>query len=292
MRRCAFLTLDDPSGFVIDDPLAYEPLRALGWEVEALPWRQQRASWQSFDAVVIRTPWDYHLDADAFVAVLEGIERSGVPLENRLDLVRWNLHKSYLRELAAAGVPTVPTLWRAGLAPGDAARLFDELACDEMVIKPVVGANASDAFRVRRDELCTRAAEIEATFAGRPLMAQPFVQAVVAEGEYSLIYFNGALSHAILKTPKRDDFRVQEEHGGTITRVEADDALRRAGAAALAAVGAAPLQARADLVRSNDGAAFWLMELELIEPSLYLRMDSGAPERFARAIDARMGGRD
>ena len=124
-------------------------------------------------------------------------------------------------------------------------------------------------------------------YADREFMAQPFLTHVESEGEYSLCYFNGELSHTILKTPKPLDFRVQEEHGGAIRAVEAGPELRAAGATVLRALGSTPLYARADFVRANDEAGFWLIELELIEPSLYLRMDAGAPERFARALHTR-----
>jgi hypothetical protein len=127
-----------------------------------------------------------------------------------------------------------------------------------------------------------QAAEIEAYFANRPLLIQPFERNIVDEGEYSLIYFNGRLSHAILKVPKSGDFRVQEEHGGDIRAVTAEAALRAAGDAAMQAVGRPLLYGRVDLVRS--GPTFRVMELELIEPALYLRMDPGAPARFADAI--------
>ena len=121
-------------------------------------------------------------------------------------------------------------------------------------------------------------------------MAQPFLSHVVAEGEFSLFYFNGTLSHSILKTPKADDFRVQEEHGGVIRAVEVESKLREAGDAALGALDSVPLYARADFVRANDGGGFWLIELELIEPSLYLRTDPGAPARFAQALHERVNG--
>ena len=121
-------------------------------------------------------------------------------------------------------------------------------------------------------------------------MAQPFLSHVITEGEFSLSYFNGKLSHTILKTPKADDFRVQEEHGGVIRAVEAESELREAGEIALRALDSVPLYARADFVRANHGRGFWLMELELIEPSLYLRMDAEAPERFARALHERASG--
>ena len=292
MPRCAFLTLSDPTGYVIDDDLARAPLAALGWHVEAVPWSAPDAVWTDFDVVVIRSPWDYQDHADAFLDVLAQIEWAGVPLFNSLDLVRWNLRKTYLRELAARGVPIVPTVWREHLAPGDVAALRAEIGADEIVVKPVVSANADGAFWLAREDgseqaAPEQAAACEAYFADRALMAQPFVRSVVEEGEFSLFYFDGAHSHTILKTPKPDDFRVQEEHGGLIQAVHAEPALLAAAAAAMQAIGASPLYARADFVRAPDGA-FWLMELELIEPALYFRMHADAPGHFAAALDARM----
>jgi hypothetical protein len=154
-------------------------------------------------------------------------------------------------------------------------------------VKPVVGAGADGAFRLDIRAATEQADALEAYYAERALMAQPFLQTVVAEGEFSLFYFNGVYSHAVLTTPKAKDFRVQEEHGGVIRAVKPDVALRAAGDAALGAIDEAALYARADFVRSDDGSSFWLMELELIEPSLYLRMDEQAPKKFAEAIDQR-----
>ena len=287
--------MSNPGGYVIDDEHAYEPLRSLGWQVDAVPW-DKPVAWRDYDLVVIRSPWDYHHAPEAFLAVLDEIERLGVPLQNSLDIVRWNLRKTYLRDLAERGVPIVPTVFRDRLDAGDLERLFDEIkgrdhADEEIVIKPVVGANADGAFRLDRRAAVERAAEVETYFAHGSLLAQPFVPAVIDEGEYSLFYFNGEHSHTILKTPETGDFRVQEEHGATIRAVEAEDALLDAGRAAQEAINESLLYLRADFVRSNDGGSFWLMELELIEPSLYLRMDPGAPARFARAIDARFAAR-
>lgn len=284
MKRCAFLTLRDPTGFVIDDDLAYAPLRDLGWRIDAVPWDQLRGDWRAYDAVVIRSTWDYASSPDQFLATLSRIEEANVPLFNDLETVRWNLDKTYLRDLESRGVPIVPTTWRDGLERGELAALFAELGTEEMVVKPVVGAGATGAFRLDRRRLTSkRASEVEAYFAGRPLMVQPFLPVVVSEGEYSLFYFRGELSHAILKTPLPRDFRVQEEHGGEIKPVAADRDLCDAAERALEALDHPLLYARVDLVRAPG--AFWLMELELIEPSLYLRMDAEAPTRFAHALD-------
>ncbi len=284
MRRVAFLTLSNPAGFVIDDDLAIAPLAKRGWQVETLPWNRPGVDWRRYELVVIRSTWDYQHHAEKFLAVLETIERSGTRLENGSETARWNMAKTYLRELAMHGVEIVPTFWRDRLGPGELAPLFEELRSDEGVIKPVMSANAEGAWRLDRALVRERAPEIEAYFANRPLMLQPFERSIVEEGEYSMIYLNGVHSHSILKVPKRGDFRVQEEHGSEIILIKPEPALLAAGNAAIAAIGQKLLYARADLVRSGDG--FRVMELELVEPSLYLRADPAAPDRFADAIAA------
>lgn len=287
MRRVAFLTLHDPADFVIDDELAVLPLARRGIRVETLPWDKPGVDWRQYALVVIRSTWDYHHHAERFLAVLETIESLGVRLVNGSDIVRWNLRKSYLRDLASKGIETVPTFWREGLAPGELVPLFEELRSTDAVIKPVLSGTAQGAWRLDAERARTLAPEIEAYFAGRPLMMQPFERGIVEEGEFSLMYFNGAYSHGILKVPRHGDFRVQEEYGSQILPIVPEPELLAAGNAAIAAVGQKLLYARADFVRSGD--AFRLMELELVEPGLYLRTDAGAPDRFADAIAALVG---
>ena len=286
--------MDSPPSFT-DDDLAVGPLADVGWSVDTVSWRAD-ADWGAFEAIVIRSPWDYFespATLDAFMGVLGRIDASQATLLNGLGAVRWNIRKTYLRELEAAGVPVIPTVWRERLGSGEAVELFDAVGSDEIVVKPVVGGGASGAFRLTRD--APRAAEVEAHYADTALMAQPFVASVLDEGEFSVFAFGGDVSHAALKTPKPHDFRVQEVHGGHITAVAPELALlaaaQRAFDATAAAVGEALLYARADLVRapadSPDG--FWTMEVEVVEPALYFRMDAGAPRRFAAAFAARMG---
>jgi len=289
MPTCAFLTTDGLEGFVTDDELVLGPLRERGVEVALVPWRS-RAEWSRFDVVVIRTTWDYQAAPDEFLEALGAIEGSGVRLANDLDLVRWNLSKTYLRDLCSRGATVVPTHFGAGLRADELRRKFDELGASELVVKPVVGANAGDAYRLTREGLEARAAELEVVFRDRGFLAQPFIPSVVDEGEFSLVFFGGRYSHTILKTPKPGDFRVQEEHGSTVRPVEADGELLAAARRCLAALDRTPLQARVDLVRLADGG-FALMELELIEPALYFRMDAAAPARFVAAFEAWLSGR-
>ena len=287
--RCAFLTLDDPAGYTMDDHLAVVPLARRGWTVEDIPWRRHGVAWMEYDAVVIRSTWDYAKDHDAFLAALAQIVASGVALFNPLDLVAWNIRKTYLRDLAGRGIPIVPTVWRERLAQGELRTLLSEVGSGESVVKPVVGASARGAFRISPSSSDEELSAIERYYADRALMAQPFARAIPVEGELSLFYFNGEYSHAIRKRPRANDFRVQEEHGGSNTPEAATAELRALGAGVLAQLGEAPLYARVDFVRANDAQGYWLMELELIEPSLYLRMDDDAPERFAAALHERAG---
>lgn len=280
MPKCAFLSTDDLEDFVVYDELTYPAFADLGWSVEAVPWRAE-VDWSTWDLVVIRSPWDYQKDAERFLEVLETIDRA-TRLENPLEVVRWNLSKNYLRDLEEKGVPIVPTRWLDVGAPIEP-ELFDALGSERIVVKPRVSGNADHTHVLDATSLAERRDELAEVFARRPFLAQPFVPSVVEEGEYSLFYFGGTYSHAILKTPKSGDFRVQEEHGGTIRAIEPDAALRRAAARVLEAVPLDLLYARVDLVRTEADDPFRLMELELIEPSLYFPYDAESPARFARA---------
>ncbi len=285
MNRIAFLSTDHLDGFTADDHLANEPLQELGWSVETISWRMPDIDWGQFAGIVIRTTWDYHNHLPEFLGVLEQIE-SATRLANPLSIVRWNANKTYLRDLEAHGARVVRTLWEEGRIEGrQIHRWFEELQTDDLVIKPTVSASAADTLRLqKRFEIDPEPLSI---FANRQYMVQPFMNGIVEEGEFSLFYFCGDYSHTILKTPKAQDFRVQEEHGGYIQAVEPTARLLQAGASVMQPIKPMPLYARIDFVHEQDELV--LMELELIEPSLYLRMDDGAPRRFAIAIDAWLG---
>ncbi len=274
--------MDTLDGYVADDDLAIGPLAELGWKVETVSWRNTSVDWNRFEAVVIRTTWDYQRDPDKFLDVLKTIESSGARLENSLDIVRGNLNKTYLRGLDDDGVRTVPTIWDSRYEEGSFGKWLSDFGSDEIIIKPTISATAEYTYRLSEFD-----PELVAIFATRPFMVQPFMPNIVAEGEFSLFYFCGEYSHAILKSPKPSDFRVQEEHGGNIAAVEPTPALLNAGREAIDTIDPTPLYARVDFVRVEDDN-FALMELELIEPALYLRMDDGAPQRFATAFDRMM----
>lgn len=274
--------MDDLEGYVSDDELAIGPLNALGWEVSSVSWRDNNVDWDKFNAVVIRTTWDYHLAPDKFVDALQKIDASTARLENALSTVKWNLNKTYLRDLENKGVTIVPTIWRSGIFTiDDLERWKRELKSDEIILKPTISATARDTFRIK--DIDRNIMEI---FAERSFMIQPFMSSITEEGEFSLFYFNGEYSHAILKRPKNKDFRVQEEHGGIISAVTPEADMLKMAEMINGKIDPLPLYSRIDLVRHDGG--FALMELELIEPALYFRTDPNAAEFFARQLDKRM----
>ncbi len=286
MKRCAYLTMREPGDFVTDYAVSFEPMAARGWQVDTVVWDDPSIHWHEYDAVYICTPWDYPEKPELFLRVLEAIDASPARLFNDLSLVRWNLEKTYLRDLEALGAAIVPSLWFDEFDARAVQSCFPRLGTDTVVIKPQLGANAADTFVLVNPVPDDTLSMLGGTFAGRGFVVQPFMEKIRGEGEYSLFFFDGEFSHAIQKVPASGDFRTQEEHGADIRPVRATEDLIDAARRVLAHVDPTPVYVRADFVR-DDQDRFLLMELELIEPSLYLRTDSGAAGRFAAAFDKR-----
>lgn len=284
MRRVALLTTSLGPDYVTDDHLVVPLLAERGIEASFVRWREYQ-DWTIYDLVVVRSTWDYQRHLDDFLGTLATIA-AATRLENPLHLQRWNVRKTYLQDLASEGIPVVPTVWSDGLAAGDLARLLREVGTGDVVLKPVVGASGEDAFRIPPEGAADQEQELLATFDGRPLMIQPFLSAVLEVGEISVVWIDGEVSHALRKVPRRGEFRSQEEHGGIPKRIALEPALSSAAAAVAEAVARrsprSPLYGRVDFLPGPDG---WLVgELELVEPSLYLRLDPGAARRLADAI--------
>ncbi|NVJ85394.1 MAG: hypothetical protein HWE15_03765 [Algoriphagus sp.] len=283
MPSCAFLSIANTEGWFIDDDLVHPFLKSLGWEIKNIPWNQD-TNWETFDLVVIRSPWDYQQHLEEFIKVLEKIEKSRAVLLNPFDIVKWNIHKNYLFELEEKGVELVPTIRFSTLSAAQLEEAFNQFESQEIIVKPLVGANADDTFRLQKSVPTDWEKAIK-VFQFKEGMIQPFMDAIVEEGEFSLMYFQGHLSHSILKTVGAGDFRVQEEHGGGVIAIESpESSILAAGEKAMAALPQKPFYARVDLVRTPKNT-FALMELELIEPCLYFRFDRHSPERFANLLD-------
>jgi hypothetical protein len=287
MTSCAFLSMDSLEGYVSYDHLAMDALCQYGWQVAEVSWRNCTVDWDQYDVVLIRTPWDYQDDPEAFMAVLEQIEDSSARLENRLELVRWNLNKLYLRELASKGALIVPTCWDQDFSVANFRRWSALFPGRELIVKPLISANADHTYRLPAETEDSVLKELTLLFAQRPFMVQPFMPSVIDEGEYSVFFFGDQYSHTILKTPKPTDFRVQEEHGGLIRAVDPEKQLLVTAREVLRLIDPLPLYSRIDLVRTEKNR-FALMEVELIEPSLYFSYSEPSAELFARAVQDRM----
>lgn len=286
--------MDCLDGFETYEQLIISPLADLGWQVEMVSWRKAAVDWSNYNAVIIRSPWDYQEDASAFLSVLAAIEASSAHLENNLAIVRWNIDKQYLIDLQKRDVTIVPTIWQDRLAQkklsvNNLCEYFDHFGQEQIVLKPRISANADNTFWLTKNNYIQHLEQINLAFSTRDFMVQPFMESVINEGEFSLFYFNGHYSHAILKTPKANDFRVQEEHGGQLLSVTPEPILMEYAQQTMDAIKQLhqiPLYARVDFVRYDNG--FALMEAELIEPSLYFNMDEESPIRFAKAFVERI----
>ena len=279
--------MDSLENFYTYDKLLIEPMSKLGWDAEEISWRKENVDWNDYTAVIVRSTWDYQNDFKKFLNVLESINDSSAHLENDLELMKWNMNKNYLFDLETKGVKIVDTIWEKSFNSNNVHHYFSEFNSEEIIIKPNISANADNTFRLSKEKLIENMEKLEQIFSQREFMVQPFMKNIIDEGEYSLFFFNGEFSHCVLKKPKENDFRVQEEHGGKFRIVVRNQQQILIAESIINKLSTIPLYARADLVR-NAQNEFVLMELELIEPSLYLNTDIQSPERFARAFDSRM----
>lgn len=285
-NKVAFLSTDNLENFFTYDKLLFEPMKKIGWIAEEISWRNENVNWNDYYAVIVRSTWDYQNDSEKFINVLEKI--NGVShLENDLDLMKWNMNKNYLFDLEQKGAKIVNTIWEKNFNTNLANEYFEKLNTDEIIIKPNISANADNTFRLTRDKLNINLGQLEKIFSTREFMVQPFLKNIIDEGEYSLFFFNGKFSHSVLKKPKDNDFRVQEEHGGNIQPFKVSSELILIAENIIKKLSTIPLYGRVDLVRTKENE-FALIELELIEPSLYLNKDNQSPLRFVKAFEERI----
>ena len=283
-RKCALLTISDLSNFQSYDNLIVQPLSKLGWECEFIPWDSISINWDDFDAVIIRSTWDYQQKEKLFFKTLQSIEASTATLYNSLDTVKWNINKRYLLELEKENISIIPTRLYDSFDFDIINQLFSFFNENKLIIKPCVSANADDTFILEQNKMGSLKPVLENTFSQKDFLVQPFIKNIRIEGEYSLIYFGNRLSHVLLKTPKNGDFRVQEEHGGILKAInKPESSLIDFGNKVMGTIPYQCLFSRVDVVRGSNN--YLLMEVELIEPSLYFNMDLNSPQMFAEIFN-------
>lgn len=259
--------------------------RLLGPDIGFRSWTEP-GDLTEFDLVLPLLAWGYQRDVPGWFALLDRLEAERLPLTNPAQVLRWNSDKAYLAELSAAGVATVPTLIRESMSDAALASAREILESSRLVVKPPISGGADGTYLIGPSD------PLPAEAVGQRMLVQPFLPAISEDGEYSLFYFGSTYSHAISKHPAEGDFRVQEQFGGVERGIDAPADARALAEAALAAtnrlLGCGPLAyARIDMVRDGEGA-FRLMELELIEPSLFLQFAKDEGALFADAVRAKI----
>lgn len=283
MRTIGFVTHAAEPELSRDDRLAVQPLREHGVEAVAVPWEHGLPP-AHVEALVLRSSWSYHQQPGAYRDWIDQVERAGIPLWNPPEVVRWNLHKRYLVQLSALGARVPRTVCIERGARVSLASVLDGSGLGEsVVLKPAISLNGIDTHLF---EHARTHADAEATFRAllrtTDVVVQDFVPEVRTEGEVSLVFLAGSFSHAVRKRPALGEFRVQVEHGGTREAFEPTTALIEQARRLLSMTHGELLYARVDGVLV--GGELVLMELELIDPMLFLGYAPEAPARFARAI--------
>lgn len=285
LASCVELPEPDP-----DESLLVEALRRRGVEARVAAWDDASVDWGAARACVIRSTWNYHHRRDDFVAWANRVGEV-TRLFNPPRIVAWNSDKSYLRDLERAGIAIAPTAWidrgerDERDERGDASSLRSIMGArgwDDVVVKPRVSAASFGTTRVRRDEIDRGERHLEDLLRARDAMVQRYVRSVEGRGERSLVWIDGAFTHSVRKSPRFSDGSEQVSPALPIDgddRAFAGRVLRHVGTSDL-------LYARVDVARDDEGAPL-VMELELVEPSLFLAQSPAALDRFVSAIAVR-----
>jgi hypothetical protein len=287
--RVALATCSNLPDWEVDDRPLHEAFVARGIEIAQPVWDDPEVDWPCFDACLIRTTWDYMEKRDVFVAWAERVE-TRTRLFNAASIVRWNTHKTYLRDLASHGVAVAPTIWLEPGRPADANALLAERGWPRAFIKPMIGATARETLRFDTDARGIAAAQghLDRLLPHEGVMIQPYLGRVETEGEISAIFVDGRFTHGVRKVPVPGDYRVQDDFGAHDEPRSFAPAELDLARGILDLVEGDLVYARADFLRDDDGALL-LSELELVEPSLFFRHGPAAAGALAEAVCRRIG---
>ncbi len=278
MKKIAFTTYTNYPDLTPSDSLLAEAIRSF---VDCVPaaWDDPTIGWENFDAVVIRSTWNYHLKPEAFLSWLDKLDRLNVSVFNDTATVRWNMDKNYLFKMKTL---IVPSFHAQQQNINDCLDFLSSHNSQKAVLKPFISASANRTVLLDSVSRESLSEYLEDT----PLLLQPYFPEVATEGEWSLMFFNGEFSHAVLKQPAGGDFRVQNDFGGTATIKPAPPQAIANAKQLLNELESLPLYARVDgIIRNNR---FYLMELELIEPELFIGLIPESAAAFAAALKEKM----
>ncbi|HYP41416.1 MAG TPA: hypothetical protein VEX13_13740 [Chloroflexia bacterium] len=280
----ALVTYVELPNLAEDDQILLDALQRRGLSVWPAIWDDPQFDWSAPKLAVIRSTWDYHHRLAEFLAWARLASRL-TTLWNPLQAIEWNTHKTYLRDLEARGVPIVPTVWLEARSQADLADVMASQGWQRVVVKPAVSASAFGTVMVTPDSLAQGQVHLEQMLSAHDMMVQPYISSVSGYGERSFMLIEGELTHAVRRAPVLNAASSSEHKWVMPTEEEAALAEE-----IVAASGFSPLYARVDLVRDDEDQPR-LMELELVEPSLFFEFAPEAAERMAEAIAEKMNRR-
>jgi hypothetical protein len=269
-----------------EDKLLSSILKELGVSHEIVAWSDKEVEWNKFSLLLIKSTWDYFDYYPQFLNWIQRIKTLGIPVLNDLETILWNSSKNYLLEIEEKGFSVISGLILKKGSKIDADQIRQKIPSAIWVVKPLVSGGAKNTLKIKASDWESYVDQVEIMVQEEDFLVQPFIPEVQSVGEYSLIFFNQNFSHAVLKTPAKDDFRVQHYFGGTIKTIVPSPNLLQSCQNLVNEFAPKSLYARVDGVEI-DGV-FHLMELELIEPYLFLGLADQAIPNYKEALRARL----
>ena len=270
-----------------EDKILTDILSELGLDFTFEVWSVDRVNWSAYTHLLMKSPWDYFDRYAEFLPWCQKINALGIPAFNDMDTVIRNSDKRYLEEIQAKGFPIVPTIFNSKNQIPDLEACFASFETDQMVIKPTVSGGAKNTMKIHKKNWRENQEQIESLLGSEDFMVQPFIKEVAEVGEHSYLFFNGKFSHAVLKSAKSGEFRVQHFFGGQIHPIDPPLIELANIQKIIDEFAADTLYARVDGVWIEG--IFYLMELELIEPYLFLFTSKEGKENYKNAIKERFG---
>lgn len=268
-----------------EDKILEEILMEIGIDFTFEVWSDSSVNWTKYTHLLMKSPWDYFDRYAEFLAWCQKIKSLGIPVFNDLETVIQNSDKRYLKEIQEKGFPIVPTIFNSKNQIPDIDSCFDTFKTDQIVIKPTVSGGAKNTIKIEKGNWRDNEEQIQELLASEDFMLQPFIKEVAEVGEYSYLFFNGEFSHAVLKSPKSGEFRVQHFFGGQIHNIDPTVIELVYIQKIIDEFAANTLYARVDGVWIKG--VFHLMELELIEPYLFLFTSKEGRENYKNVIKER-----
>lgn len=278
----AFVTYRDKPDFAPDDQYLVQYLQKKNIQITPVVWDDPAVDWLAWDAVIIRSTWDYYKRSSEFAAWLNHMEDSGCKIFNPINVMRWNMNKKYFLRFSEEGILLPSFEFLSQHTSVALHQLMNKNQWKKAVVKPAISAGSFNTWVTTNESAVADQPTISSQVCNGDIIVQKFMDEILTEGELSLLFFNKEFSHAVRKNAKPGDFRIQTQFGGTVTPITPDEKVLRQATDIVNRIKEPLLYARVDGIESQGN--FYLMELELIEPVLYVNNNDQACENFYRAL--------